>query len=260
MENNQKIDISISEKGFFVDGERLNMLEYRFLEIFRSKSNFYHISENKPSFQNCAIFYVHSNDMAYIDTMDIWFTPDDSPFTKKDFDRLEKFYADSDPRFNEQNHKYILSANIHLDILKKIGLGEDFTLPTGIDEISYTAGFYSPKETRLHCFHLSINPIHTDDFIESGEYKIWEAVRKGDLEELTRYAETGKNLTFHDRLTLATLLDLAIATNNPKICEFLIGRGFDVNYIALISSFAKLLVTTKTGSRQEPTLEIRGCA
>ena len=30
--------------------------------------------------------------------------------------------------------------------------------------------------------------------------------------------------------------------------------------IALISSFAKLLVTTKTGSRQEPTLEIRGCA
>ena len=33
MVNNHRIDINLSEKGFFIDGQRLNMLHYRFQEI-----------------------------------------------------------------------------------------------------------------------------------------------------------------------------------------------------------------------------------
>ena len=88
MVNNHRIDINLSEKGFFIDGQRLNMLNYRFHEIL-NRSGMSHIGNKKKSApdSNCAIFYVyHSDTMAYISLMDIWFTPDESPITQKDFD------------------------------------------------------------------------------------------------------------------------------------------------------------------------------
>ncbi|WP_296326277.1 ankyrin repeat domain-containing protein [Treponema sp. UBA3813] len=236
MVNNHRIDINLSEKGFFIDGQRLNMLNYRFHEIL-NRSGMSHIGNKKKSApdSNCAIFYVyHSDAMAYISLMDIWFTPDESPITQKDFDRLEKFYEETDSRFNEQNYKYKLSAKINLDILEKIGRGEEFTIPTGIDETTYTAAFYSPSKTGLYCFHLDINPIFTEEFWESDKYKtearLFESVNNGDLEKIKLYAKKGANLKFHAKYTLASLLDIAIVNNNPQMCEFLIRQGLDVNY------------------------------
>ena len=236
MVDTKKIKLKISEEGFFLGDERLNLLEYNFHEI-RLKNQFYIVdSEINPN-SNCVIAYsYYAERSAFLSELYIWFSPDYQPLSKKDYACLEKYYDMHNPELNRYLNKYKLFANINLNIFDKFGPGEKFEVPSGLNNVTYDCVFSQSKETGLYCFKLNVNPVyHPNGFFESEEgqkiIKLYDAINRKDIGEMRELMNEGADFRYKKLNNLSTPFDAAIAAGCADICEILLQHGADVNQI-----------------------------
>ena len=85
---NKTVSINISKNGFFLGNERLNMLEYQFVEI-RLRNHFYIVESDTSPGANCVICYDFKPErMPYFSELDVWFTCDNRPLSENDYKKL----------------------------------------------------------------------------------------------------------------------------------------------------------------------------
>ena len=236
MGRTKRINLEISEKGFFLGNERLNLLEYNFHDI-RLKNHFYIVDGKSNPDSNCVIAYsFHSDIAAFFLEMNIWFSPDNQPLSKKDYAGLKKYYDIHNPEFNARLNKYKLCANINLDIFERFEPGEKFKVPSGLNNVAYDCVFFQSKETGLYCFKLVVNPIYPPKgFFETEEgqkiIKLYDAINRIDVEGVRELICEGADFRYKKLNNLSTPFDAAIASRCADICEILLQHGADVNQI-----------------------------
>jgi ankyrin repeat protein len=230
-----KVDLSISEDGFFLDGDRLNLLEWNFDEI-RFKHNIFIVDSEINPDSNCCICYKYKyKEMAFLGEIYVWFTPDASPLSENDYKWLEEYYNEFDSSFMRRHNRWKLCGNIDSGILNKVSPDKPFIVPTGFEHTDYTCVLHHDKKLGLNCFHLKINPVYEKGYKETTENKmrteLYHAIIANDINKVQKLIQNGVDIKYIERWQRKTFLDVAIANNSPDICELLIQNGLDVNYI-----------------------------
>ena len=227
----QTISINISKNGFFLGNERLNMLEYQFDEV-RLRNEFFIVESDTSPGANCVICYDFKPEKtAYFSELDVWFTCDNRPLSESDYKKLTAFFDDYNPVFNGRCNRYKLCADINFSSFNQIAV------PTGIDTTAYNCEFTQNQQIELNRFHFVLDDksFYSEKFLSSDIFKtqeaFWNAVFSEDIEKVSILLKQNINVNICEPYKLRHPFDVAIAKNNPCLCELLILHGADVNYI-----------------------------
>lgn len=236
-----EIKLSISEKGFFLGGQRINMTENQFVDV-RLKNDFF-IWEGKPNpGSNCAICYRMDSPVVFFCEMDVWLTPDGSPLSDADFENIRKYYDSYNPQFNKETGRYKLRADISLPRISKGGTERHFAVPTGFDYVFYDCTFYKEK-IGLRCFHLQSNYSRMESFLNRDDIavnmRLLRAVTDGDFGKAESLITEGADVNFRNPCTMTSALENAAYNDSVEICGLLLKNG-------------ALMAVTNTWSERSP--------
>lgn len=212
--------LSISNKGMFLNNDRVNLLESDFRKLLGK----YEISDDSEG--NCVIIYSYvEKETIFIPQLEIWLTKDKTPLSEDDIKKIEALQNEAGFTYNNQ---LTLNTTVHFES----ETGTELIIPTGFEFIYYDCSYFENTKIGLRCFLLLKNSLLINEEavqkVKRIPSNIFNAIDAGAgfLEFLLNCGVNPNEDLYDD---LFTPLMYAVFQKNLNAAKILLEHGANVN-------------------------------